>query len=421
MRKNRYLLVSMMAGCLLGSTAACGDSSEPATPDDGVGGSGGNNDPLKLATWWAVGSEQESLQRVITEFRADNPGANVELVAAVNAPDPRRELYHTIEWDVAQESGQDLVENVRDIAVDLNSVPELASTLANIDRVFLDLVTVDNQVIGLPMALHRENTLHYASEVVANPPETLADLRGMCESYLSGGSTGPKPLALGEPVADNEWILRILLEAMLPGEVLAGTAADPLPAFTAALEVIDYYAANECFHFAARWEQAAHALIDDASMGGRQAAMFIHGDWAKGYLIQNGEQAGVDFGVTTTPGANGAYYFNLDTLAVRAASPRRDLAIQFMVTALSAEGQIAFSEIKGSTPAVHIDNPETQMSDPALRATYQELVDAQAGERFIAVPVWVGPSGALLRPLFDRTRTVAEVAQDLIGIYPTGS
>jgi glucose/mannose transport system substrate-binding protein len=91
------------------------------------------------------------------------------------------------------------------------------------------------------------------------------------------------------------------------------------------------------------WTRAADALHDG------KAAMFIHGDWAKGYLTQLGWTPQVDFDVSATPGSNGAFIYGMDVFAVPAGAVHRVEAFDWLRTIASAEGQIAFNQAKGSS------------------------------------------------------------------------
>jgi ABC-type glycerol-3-phosphate transport system substrate-binding protein len=384
--------------------AACSDPSPTETEEQ----------LLKAATWWAVGSEQEALQRVVTSFRASNANTDVELVKVVNDPQTRKDLYHTIEWDIGQEGGTYLSTNIGDLALDLNTVPELAAANASVQPEFVSALTHDGKLLGFPTNVHRENTLHYMLALMPTPPTNLAELRAVCDDYVekvNDGQTPPKPMATATAVAGNAWIHRELFGSMLPPDVMAGTAADPMPAITDALETIKHFADNGCLFYADSWDLAAHALVDG------NAVMFIHGDWARGYLVQNGKHAGTDFQVAPTPGAEGGYYYNIDTFAVNEAGANRDLAIEFLLTALAPDVQISFSEVKGSTPAVKIADPDTQISDPALRATYKELEAARLAGSFITQTPWVTDHDVALLPVFQGG-SVAEVAATLRAGYP---
>lgn len=407
-----------LCGALLCFAAGCGSDGE--TVVDGAGGSGGANEPetrvLKVASSWFSASEQEALQVVLTAFEAQT-GATVEVVALEQGQAERTEQYQTSDWDVGQENFYNLVNSFDDgnggyTALDLATTDELSDAMGRVFPEVRNDLLVGAQLLGFPMNLHRENTLHYSKSLVENPPTTLAELRQMCDAYVTGGSTGPKPLA----IAPADWLYRILFQGMLPAPVVAATADNPRPAFLAAGETVQHYLDNDCLWVAPSehgWTEAAQAVIDGDAM------MYIHGDWAKGYMVQLGWTPGVDFDVAPAPGSDGAFYYGIDTFALNETSPRLDLALRFAEIALSANIQAAFSARKGSTPGIVFEDPETAFADSSLRAAYAQLASGLDSGLAVAVPPWLGnEGGALLVPLRDGERTADEVATDFMTIYP---
>lgn len=400
--------------------AGCGDEGEPAGSAGNAGSGGSGNTPetrtLKVASSWFSASEQEALQVTLTAF-TQQTGATVEVVPLAQGQAERTAQYQTSDWDIGQENFYNLSNSFDDgddglTALDLAQESELAAGLAKVFPGVRNALTVDAQVIGFPMNLHRENTLHYVKSRMAAPPANLDELKAVCDQYVTGGKTGPKPLA----IAPADWLYRILFESMLPAPVVAGTSDAPQPYFLAAAEVIEHYRENDCLWVAPEehgWALAAQALIDG------EATMMIHGDWAKGYLVQLGWEAGDDFDVVPAPGSEGAFYYGIDTLAVNKNSPRKDLAIQFAKIALSATVQAGFSEKKGSTPGIIFDNPETAFTDPSLRTTYSQLAAGLTAGTAVPVPPWMGNQGGpLMVPLRDGTKSAQQVASDFMGVYP---
>jgi ABC-type glycerol-3-phosphate transport system substrate-binding protein len=234
----------------------------------------------------------------------------------------------------------------------------------------------------------------------------------MCDAYVAGGSTGPKPLA----IAPADWLYRILFQGMLLAQVVAATADNPRPFFLSAGQTVQHYLENDCLWVAPSehgWTEAAQAVIDG------QAMLYIHGDWAKGYMVQLGWTPGVDFDVAPAPGSDGAFYYGIDTFALNETSPRLDLALRFAEIALSPEVQAAFSARKGSTPGILFDDPDSAFADASLRTAYAQLAAGLDSGLAVAVPPWLGNDGGpLLVPLRDGERTADEVASDFMTVYP---
>ncbi len=418
MLRNAGLGVCLAALCVNMGCSGGDPGVDGAGATGGTGGTGGaNEDPgvLKVASSWSSASEQEALQVTLAAFQAQT-GATVEVVALAQGQAARTAQFQDQDWDVGQENFYNLVNSFDDgnggyTALNLSTAPELSEGLAAVFPQVVNNLTADGQVMGFPMNLHRENTLHYSKALMPNPPTTLTALTQVCDDYVAGGKTGPKPLAL----APADWVYRILLQGLLPVSVLDGSDTDPTPHFLAALELIAHYQDNDCFWVAPSehgWTEAAQALIDG------EARMFIHGDWAKGYLVQLGWRPGIDFDVVPSPGSSGAFYYGVDVFALNKTSPQLDLAIEFARIALSSAVQAGFSTKKGSTPGMMFDDPSTAFADSSLRAAYGQLSSGMDTGSAVPVPPWIGNhGGALMVTLRDGTKTPTQVAADFTEIY----
>ncbi|HEU4582954.1 MAG TPA: extracellular solute-binding protein [Polyangiaceae bacterium] len=400
----------------------CSDSSDAVGPGSaGTGGGGAQQQEtrtLKVASSWFSPSEQEALQVTLAAFQAQT-GAKVEVVKLEQGQTERTAQYQASDWDVGQENFYNLANSFADgnggyTALDLSTESELTEGLAKVFPNVRTALTVDGQLIGFPMNLHRENTLHYVKSLMAEPPTTLEGMKQACDEYVQGGSTGPKPLA----VAKADWVYRILFESMLPAPVVSGIATTTVAHtdFASAGDVIAYYQEHGCLYVAEdeqSWSEAAQGLYDG------KAKMFIHGDWAKGYLVQVGWKAGTDFDVVPAPGSEGAFYYGIDTFAVNKNSANKDLAVQFAKIALSNAVQAGFSEKKGSTPGIVFEDPEHAFSDPSLRATYAQLSAGFAAGTAVPVPPWMGNQGGpLMVGLRDGEKTADQTATDFMTVYP---
>jgi ABC-type glycerol-3-phosphate transport system substrate-binding protein len=99
--------------------------------------------------------------------------------------------------------------------------------------------------------------------------------------------------------------------------------------------------------------------------------MFIHGDWAKGYLVQLGWTPGEGFGVFAMPGATDLFFYGVDVFALVNGSPHEAAARDFLRTVASKDGQVAFNEIKGSS-SIRLDVDESRL-DVVAQGTLADL------------------------------------------------
>jgi glucose/mannose transport system substrate-binding protein len=252
--------------------------------------------------------------------------------------------------------------------------------------------------------LHRANTLHYNPKLVDEPPADLDELMVMCDDFETNG--GVPPLAM----VWAGWVHQLLFLALLPAEVVGGTEKDVSANGVVRTTFYDTLAAIKSMHDRgciatppARvgehdWGEAARMIIGDETTA--KAKMFIHGDWAKGLLVAEGRSAGTDFAVTFfTGGPVEAFQYIGDTLAINAEAQNPALAERFAQYALSVEGQVAFNERKGSTPAIVIDNPNTAIKNRTLRETYLELAASVDAGTFVPNGGWHDACGAFVEQI----------------------
>ncbi|HEX7500639.1 MAG TPA: extracellular solute-binding protein, partial [Polyangia bacterium] len=92
------------------------------------------------------------------------------------------------------------------------------------------------------------------------------------------------------------------------------------------------------------WDTAAQKVIDGT------AAMFPHGDWAKGLYVQEGKTPGVDFDVFSPPGdPQKTFLYGVDGFSMATLGKNLPAGIEFLDTFLSEAGQLAFCKIKGAS------------------------------------------------------------------------
>lgn len=375
---------------------------------------------LLFATWWGGSGEQEAVAALTQGFLSSRSDTDVEIVPLTNDHGQQIKFYtgRLVEgceadcesgcnascidgqangaWDVGQENLHFLNNtfNVTSggtdyVTVDLASVNALSSGLEKIRPEVRSALVQNGETVALPIGLHRANTLHYNPALVPNPPGNLEELRAMCDDYEQNG--GVRPLAM----AWADWIHSFLFQGLLPVDVLSGDAdvnAARTAVHAALAQIKDFYD-RDCIATPGAsvgehdWGEAARMIIGDEDTA--KAKMFIHGDWAKGLLFAEGRIPGTDFAVTSFTGDDrDAFRYIGDTIAVNEDAENMELAIEFAEYALSPEGQSAFNEQKGSTPAIEIEDPELQVKNAQLRSTYLELQAAVDDNTFMPAAGW---------------------------------
>jgi len=170
----------------------------------------------------------------------------------------------------------------------------------------------------MPNNIHRENTLFYNKALFAannlTPPTTTAEFLATCATLKAAGIT---------PVATSHqgWILRIMFNSLAMGSMgakafhdyMVGGPRDDV-AFGAAVDLMDTvlttYVNADAGDAEFGWTEAA------AAVQAGTAAMYFHGDWAKGYFVQMGWTPGTDFGVVASPGASDMFWYGVDDFSM---------------------------------------------------------------------------------------------------------
>jgi glucose/mannose transport system substrate-binding protein len=250
-------------------------------------------------------------------------------------------------------------------------------------------VTLGGHILAMPVNLHRENSLFYNKHIFERfhlaPPATTADLLAACRTLKALGVT---PLA----TAHQGWILRILFNSIALGTLggpgyaayFSGKSPETLPRLRDAIvvfrEVLDDYTNEDAAEEGFAWTNAASRIHTG------DAAMFMHGDWAKGYLEQLGSRPGVDLGVVAAPGAPDFFLYGVDVFAIPEGARNAEGAREFLATIASAAGQVAFNRIKGSSPMRTLT--DTDAFDELGRATLRDLRAAKVRMRVRSRRVW---------------------------------
>ncbi len=100
------------------------------------------------------------------------------------------------------------------------------------------------------------------------------------------------------------------------------------------------------------------------------AAMMVMGDWAKGELNAWGNATDSSFGCVATPGTADYHLYDIDTLAMFAASSaHRNAQLKLAQLTLSPAVQADYNQVKGSIPVLR--NPDISKMDSCARASWK--------------------------------------------------
>ena len=386
----------MFAGGLACQPAPLGDGRESSSADGKRDGAAQDNPELvEIFSWWAAPGESDALQALIAAHAERHPEARIFNSAVASHNKGRDQLEDRLRGndppDVFQEyvhaSRTNSLSAVRRLPLD-DLVDELGLRGVMFPEILHD-VTQGGHVVVMPLNVHRENTLLYNRRLFAKynlaVPTTLDELLVTCRRFKEAGVV---PIA----TSDQGWILRIMFNSLAIAKLGADSYRDYFtgrrPFDAAALrgaidvfaEVHEKYMNPDAGDDGFLWFNAAQAVLYG------DAAMFFHGDWAKGYIAELGGNGETDFGAVSAPGTSDMFLYGVDGFALASGARNESAARQFLATVASPEGQVAFNRWKGSTP-IRPDIPRQKL-DVIGRQTLSDFEHARVRMMVHPRPEW---------------------------------
>ena len=396
---HKVALASVLLCGLLGCSSEA--SNDPGTAGSaGAGGAGaGEAQVLQLCSWWTAPGAADALTVLIDTYKDVHKGARVYHYSEVTAGTIKDVLSENLpkgQFDVFQLSALDLPWL---LDTHPGAAKQFDSFYADqgLNDVMLpeikDAVMGDGHPYGIVTGVHRNNSFIYNKQIFdeqhLTPPTTLAEFVSVSASLKAAGIM---------PVASSmdTWVLRVVFEELLAGTMgakrfdafvkgeITGKDADVQTDLKATIDIFntvvtDYIDVARSSVADYHWPNSAQDLYDG------KAAMLFMGDWAKGYLVHLGWTPGVDFGISGPPGAFDLFVYGADMLALPTTAPHPELARDFLTVAVSREGQVAFNQVKGSTP---MRTDLADLLDDTTKATLEDLVNAKVLTPAHSSSVW---------------------------------
>ncbi len=385
----------------------------------GNGGSSGTDQPgqtqdaVQLYTWWIAPGEAQALQGLVDQYKVVYPSASVDDSGQKSGEDSRANLDIAFTSgafpDVFQLNTQDLGPFSTTHADQVASVDSLfadASTKSAFLPDVLAAVTLNGKISAVPIDVPRESAFFYNKTIFdaqgLAAPKSVDELMTTCAALKKAKIT-PIALATG---ASNGWIVREMFNGILQGTMGSSTFKDFItgakpvtdPSITTPLQtaigtlgtIITEYINDDSASTLANGNTFGWTDAADAIQAGK-AAIFIHGDWVKGYWTALGWTPGVDFGETGAPGASDLFSYGVDVLGMPTSAPHPTSAMDFLSVASSAAGQVAFARSKGSSPA---RTDVADQLDVLGKSTLEDLVNASVRLPVVAPAAWDTALGA---------------------------
>lgn len=393
---------------------------------------------VEIFSWWTDWGEADALEAIIALHEERYPECTVVNAAVDFADKAREQLQARMEAGAPPDlfqanAGADLfrwvlLNGIDDAGARVENLTPLAEERGWFDVFDADVLaaaSVRGKLYGLPVNVHRINSLFYRKDLFAkhdlSPPETLAELVELCAHIGASAALqaesptgGMACLALG-----NKWnwtLPMVTFEMIFPALAGAehyeafwlgrGAATDEVLAQALELALTLYCGGSARGHDCstsyfnsdigeADWDVGVRKLVDGSAL------MAPMGDWAKGYLEAQGLTPGVDFGVVPFPGSSGLFVMTADTFGLPKGALNHRGAVALLETLASTEGQIAFNRLKGSvTPRRDIPQKEFDAMTRAVMADFDEAEHVRALSGLLPGDV-MSQLGAELRASFE--------------------
>ena len=359
MKKNLLVLTGLLIvlTMILSACAAPAAPEEPTAPAPEEPAAPAMKTPVEVFSWWTTGGEANGLQKLIDQFNAAHPDAEVinAAVAGGAGSNAKAVLKTRMLGGDPPDSfqvhmGHELVDTW--VKTDyMEPLDDVYSTYGFNDAFapgVLAIVSYEGKPYSVPVNIHRANVLWFnkavfeANGLTAEDVSTFEGFKAAAEKLNAAGIT---PLALGD---NGPWAATHLFETVLAGTLGAEkyiglwdcTTDWNGPEVKQALEnfkmMLGYI--NED-HTALSWDQANQQVIDG------KAAMTIMGDWANGdYIAKNFE----GYGWASPPGNTGIFDALSDSFGLPKNSKNPALMKEFLGVLGSKQGQEDFNILKGS-------------------------------------------------------------------------
>lgn len=248
---------------------------------------------------------------------------------------------------------------------------EIGATKAFPETV-LKAITIDGQVVKIPVAVHLDGMVYYSKEVAAKAgvdPSKWTSLDDMWADQQKVNDAGFTLVAIGGNTFQAGYTFHALLAANAGPDVYnrfygADTNGEPDatvfddPAVLSTIQLFRKIANQADAGWVNRaWNDTTNTVING------QALLQIHGDWMKGVWKGVGKQPGVDFGCINIPGTK-AVSVTVDSFGILGGVPddvkKAELDFAAMTVDPAVNAEFAFH--KGSSP-VRTDVPTDKLDE----------------------------------------------------------
>jgi glucose/mannose transport system substrate-binding protein len=370
-RRGRAMKISAIVPLfVVGVAAVSGCSSEAATSEVAA-------DRLELLTWWTQPTELAALEALIDVHEGKHANIEVTVFSAITRDAMDDELLDRLSDGNPPTAFQaNLGGHSKRWAESAQSLNQRSAAWASAyQSSVLDLVTVDGELIGVPLAITRDNNSYYNKRVLdeleLDIPQGNQGLLDWLSALEARGYT--HPLCMG---GASSWVNSyVLFESIVPAhggaefsrDYWSGALAPDDPTLAAALD----FAASLAGYFNTdlgdiEMAEGVARLMEQRAPES-QCVMTPMGDWG-GAILESLFEVDRDFVQRAWPGTEDLFVMAGDAFITTVGVRNQQQAYAFFDTLASREGQIAFNAKKGSVPARTLAAEDLAQFGPLTRS-----------------------------------------------------
>ena len=378
----------LMPGVLLaglGLVAGCGSSTdEPAPPVT-----------LELATWWSGMSETGALNALLDVHKKNHPDVTINIVTLADQQALQTTMTNRFSENnppaafQANLGGSALAWGAS--AQSLNGASSGWSS--GFASGVLEQLTFQGALIGVPLALTRQNAAYWNVKVLntltltKKVPETAAEFDTWLTETAGLGYTHPICFS-----GKDAWVsAHIVFEDIVPAiagadfskDYWSGSKAADDPKMVGALDYAKKIAGALSPSFIdLDMTEGINKLMAAETNLAEQCLMTPMGDWGGAILDEHFEPGDMaDFVGTGWPGTSGnkVVVFGGDTFVAARGAANQQAVFDFFSTMASEDGQIAFAAKKGSMPGRNIAEAKREAFSSLTRKNMADLADPNGG------------------------------------------
>lgn len=236
----------------------------------------------------------------------------------------------------------------------LNDLWEYDNLEERTPEMITNICKIEGDYYVVPIGVHRANVVWYNKQLFESagitPPSgpiTFDQFWALCDELKNKLPSGTYPLDLGDGMGTT-WAATQVFETIMAGldlqtyeDFINGrvTAEQLKPVLENFKKFLSYVPSD---HLARNWAEACGWLYTD------RVAMYLHGDWVKGYFKNRGWQYGNQYGSFAAPGTSASFGLVVDGFVVPEDADYIGNGLRWVHSYTTDDVQSAFNPVKGS-------------------------------------------------------------------------